>query len=96
MHYHWSGQLHYVSPANDHPPVVCAWTGEVKTDQNVLQAVLNYTSRVQQYRQDEDLRFLVQCAFRGFLVSWLCPRTLTRVRCGAAAAMWATCISRCT
>lgn len=62
MHYHWSGRLHYVSPLNDHPPDHCAWhDGEVKTEHNVLNAVLNYTERVRTGRMDEDLRFLVQC-----------------------------------
>lgn len=35
--YPWSGQLHYVTPlAPEHPPDSCAWSGEVKTQLNVL------------------------------------------------------------
>lgn len=60
MHYQWSGPLHYVSPLLDHPPDHCSWNSGVKNERNVLNAVLNYTARVQSMRQDEDLRFLIQ------------------------------------
>lgn len=89
MHYHWSSPLHYVSPLGDHPPDACAWGGEVKNEHNVLSAVLNYTHRVDTLRQDEDLRFLVQCVPCS---SHVCDVTDQR---DARAAMWATCISHC-
>lgn len=43
----WTGQLHYTSPTNDHPPELCTF-GEQgwKTDHDVLHAISNFTRRL--------------------------------------------------
>lgn len=43
----WTGQLHYTSPTNDHPPEVCRF-GEAgwKTEDDVLNAITNFTRKL--------------------------------------------------
>ncbi|KPV72559.1 uncharacterized protein RHOBADRAFT_55661 [Rhodotorula graminis WP1] len=68
----WSGQLHYGSWDGDHPPQVCSWPGtgdgtddeggkgRWHSDNDVIHAVANYTSRLETNPHDwESLRFLV-------------------------------------
>ncbi|GAA5836968.1 hypothetical protein JCM9279_007720 [Rhodotorula babjevae] len=68
----WSGQLHYGSWDGDHPPEVCSWPGtgdgsdgeggkgRWHSDNDVIHAVANYTSRLETNPHDwESLRFLV-------------------------------------
>lgn len=47
--YRFSGELHYTSPLEDYPPKACFF-GERgwKTDHDVLHAIANYTTRLQE------------------------------------------------
>jgi hypothetical protein len=42
----WSGELHYVSPMEDHPPTQCGFGGGWKKERNVFSAIANYSSRI--------------------------------------------------
>lgn len=43
----WTGELHYTSPLDDHPPDLCLF-GErgMKTDHDVLHAISNFTQKL--------------------------------------------------
>ncbi|GAA5886427.1 hypothetical protein JCM6882_001635 [Rhodosporidiobolus microsporus] len=55
----WSGPLHYASWEGDHPPDACSWQGQGDgagggwhSDHDVLNAITNYTSRLEQNPED--------------------------------------------
>jgi predicted permease len=63
--YPWSSHLHYVNPVDDEPPKHCTYGEHGWKDGgsgNVLEAIVNYTSRVatsEGYERDIAMRFLV-------------------------------------
>ncbi|GAA5832034.1 hypothetical protein JCM11251_002795 [Rhodosporidiobolus azoricus] len=75
----WSGVLHYASWEGDHPPDRCAWMGEEgekgqggwHSDKDVLNAIANYTTRLEQNPEDAD-----PSSFR-FAYSWVSFNFLT-------------------